>query len=824
MKRENLFKIFEILCYGNYMETRILNTKKGTISGYFNNEESLERAIMRYDGKNNIFFTLNEISENIVSRSKDHLTMFAKHTTKDSEIIRRRWIPVDFDPVRPAGVSSTDEELGYAKQLFEEVKDYFLSQGITGMVYAMSGNGYHILIPVDLPNDDKSTKLVKEFLKSLDKKFSTAQVKVDTSTYNAARIIKLYGTVACKGDNTEERPHRRSYIIGIPDTIEPASETLLRKISDMEEESVMEEKEISKQRVTLPVREYLETHGIEISHEKPWGAGGICFVLKTCPWNHDHTDNSAYVIQLPNGKVVAGCHHNSCQGENWETLLKKYPDSRMQTKRRTSKTSKRDEDRLNIPEILLRDIEDEGHCFYYDLSENAYVSIEQEGHREYLAVQDRGYQQQLRYLFYQKYDKTLNKDSLKQVLDTLEVKALHEGKEIEPAYRCKYLNGKLYYFLADKEQSVICIEKDGYHFLDNSFVPFIKKRAMAEQVVPLKSKKLFRKLAVKHWKFLTKEDRILHHVLLITRLITDIPMPIVYYQGDRGASKTTAMKMDKMLIDPSTADVKALPRSINDVVSALSGQYMVCFDNINQIPNDLANIFCICATNGTYGKRKLYSDNDETLIKLNARLGFTGITTISSQPDLLDRTVCIKFARIEGTKRKTMEEVMDNFKKDVPFMLDRIFIILSKAIEIYETLELNGLPRMADFAKWGYAVAEAMNYGGETFLKIYEENQNELLETMVEEDSLTHVLIEFIQQHGHFEGSMTELLVGLTREAESMEISTKNGWVKDASVLSRKLFETQSVLSIFHIHMKRGKKNGERFVELWLESPDERDE
>lgn len=48
-----------------YLEVRILNTKRGTVSGYYNNVEEMYKHIKQYDGKNNIFFTLNKIVDGL---------------------------------------------------------------------------------------------------------------------------------------------------------------------------------------------------------------------------------------------------------------------------------------------------------------------------------------------------------------------------------------------------------------------------------------------------------------------------------------------------------------------------------------------------------------------------------------------------------------------------------------------------------------------------------------------------------------------------------------------------------------------------------------
>ena len=77
---------------------------------------------------------------------------------------------------------------------------------------ADSGNGAHLNYRIDLPNDDLSRALIKRALEALDLQFSDSVVKVDLTTHNAARIWKLYGTPAVKGDSTPERPHRLSHV------------------------------------------------------------------------------------------------------------------------------------------------------------------------------------------------------------------------------------------------------------------------------------------------------------------------------------------------------------------------------------------------------------------------------------------------------------------------------------------------------------------------------------------------------------------------------------------------------------------------------------
>lgn len=819
LKKELIHTFSIINPAGEYMEVRILKTTTGTLSGYFNNALDIFNAISRYAGKYNIFFTMNEVSPEIISRSKDHFTKYAKNTTTDSEIRRRKWILLDFDPVRPAGISSSDEELKAAKESALKVRKYLNEQGFPAPVFALSGNGYHLLYACDMNNGEQERETIKQFLEALDKKFGDEKVKIDHGNFNAARICKLYGTVSCKGDDTEERPHRRSRIIKAPDVIDQVRlqqlQELIKKMTPDNDQKKVSNRDKGYKWKHMPVKDFLIEHGLEIAREKEY-QGGICYVLKRCPFNLDHTDTGAFVIEYPNGKICAGCHHDSCSDKGWKDLLKLYPDKRMMPPKR--KRSETEEE--NAVDTLLKDIEEEQHAFYHDRAETPYVCVIQEGIIQYMEVYSADYKRLIRYMYYDRYQKAVPKDALQRVLDTLAVKAQIEGEEISPAYRCAYHEGKIYYYLADREQTVICIDEEGYRVIAESPVPFIKKQNMSEQVLPEESDISLKKLGTRYWKFATAEDGIIHWVLLISRFIAEGSQPLIYYFGDRGSAKSTSMKLDKMIVDPSEIDIKALPKSIPDVIASVTNQYMVCFDNVSQISDELSNIFCVVATHGYYSKRKLYSNNEECAIKLNARVSFSGITNLSTKPDLIDRMVCLKLNRIDSKKRRTETEIMENFKKDLPYILDGIFKTLSKAIPIYENLDLEQLPRMADFAKWGYTIAEALGYGGDKFMRIYEKNQNELLENMVSEDAVITVLIEMLKKEHHFRGKVTDLLSSLTKLADDMNLDTKIGWVRDASALSRRLYEAQSVLNMFRIYIKRGKSNGERYIELSMENDD----
>lgn len=204
-------------------ELRILNTRDQptsqypyTFGGYFDNPDALVKAACSIKYASGWYVVLNPCHPDVLARFCNRAVKLGKgDSTQDHEVIRRVWLPIDTDPVRLPRISSTEEEHQLALDRASEIAHYLHGQGWPNPVVADSGNGGHLIYPIDLPRDDSG--VVERCLKSLDQRFTDDRVKVDTSVFNPARIWKLYGTPACKGDSTPNRPHRMARLLEVPD-------------------------------------------------------------------------------------------------------------------------------------------------------------------------------------------------------------------------------------------------------------------------------------------------------------------------------------------------------------------------------------------------------------------------------------------------------------------------------------------------------------------------------------------------------------------------------------------------------------------------------
>lgn len=315
---------------GQTVEVRALG-KRGTASGYYTDFEKLARDVHTLNQSGEyagVYITLNPVNPDLLARRANRIeTRLGKTeaTTADGDIIRRVWLPVDIDPVRPSGVSSSETEHAAARVKAFHIAEYLTDLGWPDPVVADSGNGAHLLYGIDLDNTEESRDLVKGVLGTLDILFSDAVCQVDTANFNAARIWKLYGTTSRKGDNTETRPHRDATLLSAPDDVWPLHDDQLSHLARMfpTEEPPKPTTKDRKLGVPIDLADWLTRNGIGYE-EKPYN-GGSLFVLDECPFSGDHKDG-AYCIQFSNGAIFAGCHHNSCGGgsQRWPELRERY--------------------------------------------------------------------------------------------------------------------------------------------------------------------------------------------------------------------------------------------------------------------------------------------------------------------------------------------------------------------------------------------------------------------------------------------------------------------------------------------------------------------
>ncbi len=325
------------------VEIRMLG--KFAYSGYYKNIDKLIEDIKPYEElpDEQIYFTLNEIDDGCYGRAQcEKIIKSPKTTTNDNNITRRTWVLIDYDPVRVTGTNATEEEFELAHKKAQQVFLYLRKCGFSDPVICKSGNGWHTVYKVDMPNTEEVRDMLSQFLQSIALMFTDEKVDIDESVFNAARICKLYGTTAKKGANLPERPWRMSEIVYVPSEIKVTDISLFQAVANLlpKEEP----------KPTLPYRgggtnepfdleRFLNDHNVQ--YKKETCAKWTKYVLDHCFFNPEHKGKDAAIIQMASGAIKYTCLHNTCQQHTWQEVRQMLDPNAYQPRQQTYQPQQR---------------------------------------------------------------------------------------------------------------------------------------------------------------------------------------------------------------------------------------------------------------------------------------------------------------------------------------------------------------------------------------------------------------------------------------------------------------------------------------------------
>ena len=451
-----------------------------------------------------------------------------------------------------------------------------------------------------------------------------------------------------------------------------------------------------------------------------------------------------YIVQLPQGDEK-GLDDYLCKHTVED--FKKLPVKDMTSE----KTKKPKRKRISQSDKLIQ-IASRFKLFHDDAKE-AFAFIDNQA----TAIRSRVFKQRLAKELWLAEGKAPSAETLQQAINVIEAQAIFDGEPVRLFNRIGELEGKFFYDLADGR--AVEVTPEGW-IIKNSPILFRRYSHQQRQVEPKRGgdiEALFNFLNV------SAEQRILTTVYLVCCLIPEIPKPLIYGYGDKGSGKTTASMTYKKLLDPSKIEVLITPRDYNEVVQILEHHAFIPLDNISSFPGWLSDLLSQACTGGGFQKRMLYTDTDAIIYKIKRAVLVNGINLLVNRPDLMDRTILLHMERIRPNMRRTEQELIVTFNEQRPYLLGAMFDALSEAMKIHQTLDFGSLPRMADFTVWGSAIAQALGYKIDEFLKAYDDNIKRQTVEIVSNNTLAQAVIQFMKDRDNWSGTVAEVYDELCR-------------------------------------------------------------
>ncbi len=452
--------------------------------------------------------------------------------------------------------------------------------------------------------------------------------------------------------------------------------------------------------------------------------------------------------------------------------------------------------KLTVAEQIIGEVLDSEALLFHDQHKEPYIAQHGNG-SQILRLYSKEFATWIAWYYWKKEQKRVPRDADKEVIQTLAAHALFEGPCCQLDVRLSGNENELWYDLVDGR--AVKVTKDNWHIVDTPPILF-RRPQQKHQVEPERDGEL--ELLRAYINVATDDDWLLFLVFVISAFVPNFPHPLLVLSGPQGAGKTTPMRVIKELVDPSVVQGMPLPDRIPEFVQLADHHAFLFFDNLSNMPTRMSDALARAATGDSFSKRQLFTDSDDVVYRIQKTIAVNGINQVISKPDLLDRAILIKLKRIAPDQRMPEADFWAAFKHDKAQLLGAIFDTLVKALNIYPDVEMSEVPRMADFTKWGCAIAEAAGYGQQTFIDAYKDNINRQNEEAIEASPVAKAVIEFVKDRATWQGSAEELLKALNHQFGMSSLSSSPLWPKAPEWMSRRLNDVETNLNAVGIRIE----------------------
>ncbi len=260
----------------------------------------------------------------------------------------------------------------------------------------------------------------------------------------------------------------------------------------------------------------------------------------------------------------------------------------------------------------------------------------------------------------------------------------------------------------------------------------------------------------------------------------------------------------RSLLDPSVTPVLG-EIEMSNLTAIFQRHAVPCLENVSKFSRRQADMFCRAVTGEGMEKRKLYTNDEQVLYAFRRQIIINGIETPTTRTDFLDRCVVINCTRMETFT--TLQELDQRFEAARPRLLGSLLDLLVTTLGILEKTPSTSEFRMADFARFGRAVAMATGNPSNEFDNAYRLNIQQRNHDVLEDNPMIRVLRMFAAKHldpNRWTGTTETLLNELKCLAQiNSDVQATKDLPKSPGWLSTRLGELAPALAAEGIYLTK---------------------
>jgi 5S rRNA maturation endonuclease (ribonuclease M5) len=421
---------------------------------------------------------------------------------------------------------------------------------------------------------------------------------------------------------------------------------------------------------------------------------------------------------------------------------------------------------------------------FHDQHDTGYAAVLVQGHVETLKLRSSKFRSWLEREFYLAFEKVPGGQAKADAIGVLDGLAVHGGDRRNVYVRVAAVDRVIYIDLANETREVAVVDETGWKIVTDCPVAFVRPNGMSALPRPTPNGSI---QELKRFINLKDDDQF---VLLVAWCVCALrglgPYPILTFEAEHGAGKSTASRFVRSLIDPNTAPIRTAPREERDLAVTSRASHVIALDNLSGVHTWLSDALCRIATGAGLAIRALYSDDDEILFNAKRPVIVNGIDSIATRADLADRSLVLNLPTIPKDRRVREKKINRDFEASIPSIFGALLSALVGAIGNEESVDAPELPRMADFAVTAIAAEDALGFEPGSFLKAFAANRKDAITMTLEADPVATAVIALTENASTWSGSASSLLVELGRLA-SDDVKKERDWPRNANTLSNRL-------------------------------------
>jgi len=400
------------------------------------------------------------------------------------------------------------------------------------------------------------------------------------------------------------------------------------------------------------------------------------------------------------------------------------------------------------------------------------------------------------------------------------VKALEDraekNGEKEAAVRILRRNNVAYLDLNNAEREVVEIDAEGWRIIKCPFdVRFIRNPNAAPLPRPIPPGGNYNITDLKRFVNISSNEDFYLIIAWVMGCFMGYEVPILVMNGQQNSGKSTNTNVIRGLLDPMRGlDLLTKPSNDRDMVSDIATRFVLAYDNLSRIEEWLSNALCNLSTGGTFGGRRLYSDNESARFSAVRPVILNGIPEFAKLDDLKRRMFHIYIPPVTSGQRDKLS-IYEEFAQAHPSLLA---IILDGVVEAFKVRARGSTPLneplpLRDPVVWANSACEALGLPKNAIIQAVRDGHSSSLEESFDDSYVARGVHDFMKDKKQWRGHSSELLKALWIY-QPKERGRETFWPSGPRAMTTTLMKIAPALRKMGIIIDKVRSNGARLIQI----------